>query len=407
MRTLSCILLALLLCACATQPAPESPAPPTPTPESSVVAHPTPTPTPHPTPTPAPKPAKPKAPAKLSATQAGQLINALLPERMPDRAGWRTDILDAFAGLKLPYTPEYFCAAMAVIEQESSWQGDPTVPGLGDIVWREIDERASRYNVPLGVVKAALLKPSPTGESYKSRIDNLRTEREMNALFEDMSREAAKLGLPLNMKNPIRTGGPMQVSVAFAESHVRSWHYPYPRPRSVRNEVFTRRGGTYFGIAYLLQYPAGYDDMRYRFADYNAGRYASRNTAFQGAVSRLAGRELDLDGDLLSYNANGRPQSSKVEALLQGLGRKLGLNDKQIRQDLLKEKLSDFSRTITYQRVYEAADAQAGRAWPREAMPQIRLISPKISRKLTTEWFADRVDGRYQRCLGRTPAAYR
>ena len=38
---------------------------------------------------------------------------------------------------------------------------------------------------------------------------------------------------------------------------------------------------------------------------------------------------------------------------------------------------------------------------PRRAMPQIDLKSPKITRKLTTEWFARRVEGATKTCLTR------
>jgi hypothetical protein len=38
-------------------------------------------------------------------------------------------------------------------------------------------------------------------------------------------------------------------------------------------------------------------------------------------------------------------------------------------------------------------------------MPGIDLKSPKITRKLTTEWFARRVDERYRKCLARADGA--
>jgi hypothetical protein len=341
-------------------------------------------------------------PAKPAAANPKALLDKLLPDNISARTAWRDDLVSAFSSLQIPHTAENYCAAIAVIEQESTFQADPVVPGLPKIVWSKIGDKAGNYYVPLPIVKTALLKKSPNGQSYTARIDSLRTEKEMNDLFEDMSAEAQKLGLPMGMKNPIRTGGPMQVSVEFAEAHVRAWPYPYARNGSIRDEVFSRRGGVYFGSAILLQYPAPYTDMRYRFADFNAGRYASRNAAFQQAVAKLSGSKLALDGDLLRYQ-NGQPgsDSSSTQLALAKLRARLGLSEAEMLRDLKQEKSAGFAQTALYSRVMQLADQQQGRKAPREVMPDIRLQSPKITRKLTTAWFADRVDGRYQRCLAR------
>jgi hypothetical protein len=49
-----------------------------------------------------------------------------------------------------------------------------------------------------------------------------------------------------------------------------------------------------------------------------------------------------------------------------------------------------------------ADQAPPGRPVPRAMVPRIRLESPKITRRLTTDWFARRVKARYQQCLARS-----
>ena len=57
-----------------------------------------------------------------------------------------------------------------------------------------------------------------------------------------------------------------------------------------------------------------------------------------------------------------------------------------------------------YSRVFRLADGLSGKPAPRAVLPQIPLHSPKITRNLSTDWFANRVESRYQTCLQRLPA---
>lgn len=353
--------------------------------------------------------ARPQAPAvtvnPYASPQAGRaLLERLLPQGIPARKAWADAVFASFTQLKIPYTPQYFCAVLAVAEQESGFNPDPVVPNLSAIVWKEIDAHRRKYMIPSFVVDAAMLKRSPDGRSYKERVNALRTKREMNQLYEDMARELPYGQQMALDKNPIRDGGPMQVSVAFARTQVRAWPYPY-RYTNIRDEVFSLRGSVYFGTAILLQYAAPYDKMIYRFADYNAGRYSSRNAAFQAAVSRISGQKLSMDGDLMLYsNKMDRVFSgaaSETQRALTAMAGRLQMAPADIVRDLKQEKLSSFEQTPLFQKVFAMADRQAGRRVAREAIPQIVLVSPKFTHRLTTEWFARRVDGRYRACLGR------
>ncbi|HZV53894.1 MAG TPA: DUF1615 domain-containing protein [Rhodocyclaceae bacterium] len=345
-------------------------------------------------------------PATLDEADVRDRIARLLPGTVKDRPGWALDLYMAFAYLKIPHASETYCATMAVIEQESSFQADPAVPGLPGIVHKELDRRADKYGIPKLLISAAMLKTSPDGRSYDERIDALKTEKQLDTLFQDMIGELPFGKQLLADYNPVHTAGPMQVSVAFAEQHVQQRPYPYPIAKTLRDEVFTRRGGLYFGSAIVLDYPAPYDDVVFRFADFNAGRYASRNVAFQAALGRYAGKALTLDGDLLRYE-DGKPADapSQVETMLRSVSGALRMSAPEIRRDLLLEKSAGFGQSPLYQRVFVLAEQATGTPMPRQAMPNIDLKSPKIVRKLTTEWFARRVDERYRKCLARADAA--
>jgi len=333
----------------------------------------------------------PRAPAEVRAE-----IVRLLPAKTVDRQGWATDIYAAFAAQNISPTTQNLCSVLAVTEQESTFQVDPVVPGLGKIARDEIDRRAAKAHIPGLLVSGALRLNSPNGKTYNDRLNAARSEKELSGIFDDFIGMAPMGKTLFGGFNPVHTGGPMQVSIDFAEKHARD--YPYPVDGSIRHEVFTRRGGMYFGTAHLLGYPVSYQQPLYRFADFNAGWYASRNAAFQNAVSRASGIPLALDGDLVRYDSI---MPGTTELAVRTLGKQIGLRNPTIHEQLEKGDSLAFENTELYQRVFALAEKAEGRTLPRAVLPGIVLQSPKITRKLTTAWFAKRVDERYQRCMAR------
>lgn len=137
----------------------------------------------------------------------------------------------------------------------------------------------------------------------------------------------------------------MQVSIAFAEQHTSG--YPWKMNGTVRQEVFSLRGGLWFGTYHLLNYPASYSAPLYRFADFNAGWYASRNAAFQNAVVKASGVKLALDGDLIRYDSE---EPGSTELAVRRLASQLGMSDSEIHRQLKRATAWRLRRPISISR---------------------------------------------------------
>ena len=155
-------------------------------------------------------------------------IIRLLPAQTRDRAAWVADIQAAFAALDIKPNDENLCATLAVTEQESTFSADPVVANLARIARSEIDRRAAEYHIPKSAVSAALRLQSANGKRYDERLAGIHTERELSLIYEELI-ASVPLGKRLFANaNPVRTGGPMQVRIRFAEEHADAHGYPYP-----------------------------------------------------------------------------------------------------------------------------------------------------------------------------------
>lgn len=358
-------------------------------------------------------------------TLSSEQIAKLIPNRVQQRESWAQDIYDISQQFGIPQTKDNMCSIIAVVDQESNFVADPQVAGLGAKAVKEVEERleekfTEKLGEKIGGTVAGyfqeVLKNQPTPDNnYLSQMRKVKTERELDELyreiFDHMSQHyhvsaltgAAKLvGQDIGEKlNPITTLGSMQVHISYAKEHKRQGG----NIAALRSDLYTQYGGLYYGIHRLMMYPADYERAIYRFADYNSGMYSSRNAAFQTMLNAVADIELDLDGDLLLYTKDGseRAQKSQSENALINLFalEKVLITPRQIRADLKKEKEKKFEETATYQEVVRLYEEKTGKDAIYAVMPEVVISGPKLSRDYNTNWFATRVNGRYNTCMQR------
>lgn len=350
-------------------------------------------------------------------------IKKAIPNRVNDRQSWAQDIFDITEQFGIPQTKENICSIIAVVDQESNFHADPTVPGLGEKAVKEVQDRLEeKFKAKLGDGIGSTVagyfqdvlqnQPSPE-DNYLSQMRRVKTERELDELYREIFDYMAKhyhvsaltgaaklVGQDIGEKmNPITTLGSMQVHIGYAKEHKRQ----SGNMAALRSDLYSQYGGLYYGIHRVMMYPADYDKAIYRFADYNSGMYSSRNAAFQSMLNSLTEAELDLDGDLLLYSKDGSPRSASSQSERELISvfsqHNVLLTPRQIRSDLKKEKEKDFEDTTTYRAVSKLYKEKTGKEPIYAIMPEVVISGPKLSRDYNTNWFASRVNGRYQTCM--------
>lgn len=335
----------------------------------------------------------------------------------PESRRWAQAVITGLRAAEQPIHRSQVCQVLAVIEQESGYQANPPVPGIAGMVREELAERLRSLG-PLqdDALDALLAIRAPDSElTYEQRLEAARNERDLDLLYREVLDHAADtvpvIGsmtqalLPgvLERLNPVTTVGSMQVRVDYALEHRRAADVPR---KALRDHLYTLEGGVLFGTLRLFDGAQGYDAPIYRFADYNAGPYSSRNAAFQRQLQTITGQPVTADGDLLVYNDRGRPradQNGETVRVLTDWAQTLEppLPRSRILADLEHEKSARFERTDTWGAVRTAFAEKMGREPAYAIVPDVALDSPKLQGAWSTSTFANRVDRRYRDCLER------
>lgn len=329
-------------------------------------------------------------------------IASLIPPRVRDRDGWSRDMLRIFSTQHLLASPVNVCAVEAVIQQESGYDPKPKTTNM-----LRATERAMKEKV--GTVGALSIKTTLDAKqdsirkiTYWQRIEKAKSEYDVDRVLQDFFNDYGAKGI-YGKFDFFKTVGSMQVSVSFVSEQAQFHGVTQGMGEwQIREFLYTRYGGMYFGTLRLLGYPAGYDKPIYRFADYNVGMYASRNAAIQQQAARLTRRHLALDGDLLRYGKNGAAvnEVGESEQAIVEVAKRYApnLDSRAIRNDLLLEKTIAFEDTDTYQAIKQAYQVKFGNA-TYARLPEVEIKSPKINSKFTTAGYARRVSNRYESCL--------
>lgn len=341
-------------------------------------------------------------------------MEAMMPEYVQKKELWADDVYHIMNKLEINRNITNVCSIFAVIDQESNFSENPEVKNLGKIssqsLHNKLKEYSEQYGMYVGMYIDYILRNKPTVENnYLKQISLVKNEKELSDINKNLIKSISLdtdskikyLGIDLQeIFNEVNTIGSMQVHIEYAKKNKRN---ELMSDEKLRDKLFTRYDGLYYGIHRLMLYKTDYSAPIYRFAEYNSGMYSSRNAAFQKMLNMISGNKLVLDGDLLTYNSLGLPNStpSQTERTLQVLFKikNYPITEKKIREDLKKEKLYDFKYTETYNYIVKLYEEKTKKKALYYIMPEVEIKTVKLKSKKMTSWYAKNVNIRFEKCI--------
>jgi hypothetical protein len=336
----------------------------------------------------------------LSEKQIEKIVFAARPNN-PSPDIWARAIKESLEELGQPVDKEHVSAVSAVISQVSAFSISPKNSRMAGILRKKIKAAESNEVLQL-LIETRLDQKASNGKTFRENIDSIGSELDFENWYDEFT--SASITKPILMalnkdaSDLITTAGSMQVSVRFSEEYPK-------KPQnagggSIRDMLYTCKGGVFYGTAYLLDYKHNYDDWKYVFADFNAGHYSSRNAGFQEMLARLTRRMVDTDGDLMNYEDGKMNPSVTYVTFVNFLKKQeIEFDEKKVMDDFSKEKSYEFEDTWSYKTLAELYKKKYGRTIY-AVLPDIPLNSPKfVSKNLSTKWFAERVKSRYNHCM--------
>lgn len=303
------------------------------------------------------------------------------------REAWTKEIIAQMEATKISFTRQHILMIAVTIDRESGFKEMPVVNDPEAVLDRKLAEEMKEHwklrAIPDSIIRERRQEAVAfINERRKYNLEHglyrvtssgkrvgVFTEKDLDMGIDYVLREyedkVPSILTPLYPKDKIekyrpKTLGAMQVSVSKAMELAAKYEGKQIPERQMRDILNTREGGLKYGLYYMKEVLASHEkegpldeqNVKFAFLDYNMGAFSARNAGIQAALNRFPDIKLDLDGDLLIYDAKDKPidEKSLSERAIRDVLDKydIEISDGQIRADLLKEKTIGFEKTRTY-----------------------------------------------------------